>query len=363
MDTLTTVPADASASSRKHALALSNLLLIVAAMVFAMVVIGGITRLTESGLSITQWNVVTGAIPPLSHADWVHKFALYKQTPQYLEVAGPAGMTLSGFKFIFLWEWTHRLLGRLLGLVFFLGVGWFGVKREIPRRFGWRLAALFVLGALQGAVGWFMVVSGLEGSRTEVSPYRLSAHLLFALFLFSALIWTALDLRAVARDPNAKPARFTAASAITLLVLFLQLLLGAWVAGFRAGYVSNTWPLMGGHFVPEGIDWSNGVWFAMTHDLYLLHFMHRWWAWVVVAALVVFARKVRKVPGARRASIAIHSAFGLQIILGILTVLSGIAIWLAVLHQANGALLVAATVWGAHELGRQPSLSRGRGKA
>ena len=327
---------------------LATLLLVVAAMVFAMVVIGGITRLTESGLSITEWQPIVGAVPPLTHADWVHEFTLYQQTPQYREVAGPAGMTLSGFKFIFLWEWAHRLLGRVIGLVFFAGVGWFALKRQIPKGYSWRLAALFVLGGLQGAVGWFMVMSGLEG-RTEVSPYRLSAHLLFALFLMSALIWTALDLR---RLPQ-RPARLEGSSIFTLAVLFIQLMLGAWVAGFRAGYVSNTWPGMNGRFVPEGIDWSHGVGFAMTHDLYLLHFMHRWWAWVVVAVLVLFARKVRKVEGARAASIAIHSAFGTQIILGILTVLSGIAIWLAVLHQATGALLVAATVWGAHELGRR----------
>jgi heme a synthase len=333
--------------------ALSNLLLFVAGLVFAMVVIGGITRLTESGLSITQWNVVSGAVPPLSHADWMHEFDLYKQTPQYREVAGPAGMTLSGFKFIFFWEWVHRLLGRILGLVFFAGVGWFALKAQIPKGYGWRLAALFVLGGLQGAVGWFMVMSGLEG-RTEVSPYRLSAHLLFALFLMAALIWTALDLR----EPGERPARLTGWSVFTLGVLFIQLMLGAWVAGFRAGYVSNTWPAMNGHFVPEGIDWSRGAGFAMTHDPFLLHFVHRWWAWVVVAVLVLFARKVRRVPGARRASIAIHSAFGTQIILGIATVLSGIAIWLAVLHQATGALLLASTVWGAHELGRRAAPSR-----
>jgi cytochrome c oxidase assembly protein subunit 15 len=337
------------AADRSRPRALSNLLFAVAAMVFVMVVIGGITRLTESGLSITEWNVVTGAIPPLSHSDWVRAFDLYKQTPQYIEVAGPAGMTLAGFKFIFFWEWVHRLLGRTIGLVFFVGVGWFAAKREIPRGFTWRLVALFVLGGLQGAVGWFMVVSGLEGSRTEVSPYRLSAHLLFALFLMSALIWTALDLR---RLPE-RPAKITAFSLFTLAVLFVQLMLGAWVAGFRAGYVSNSWPLMGGHFIPEGIDWSHGALFAITHDLYLLHFMHRWWAWLVVAALVLFARKVRKAEGARAASIAIHSAFGTQIILGILTVLSGIAIWLAVLHQATGTLLLASTVWGAHEIGRR----------
>ena len=335
-------------AARPRPRALSNLLFAVAGLVFAMVVIGGITRLTESGLSITEWNVITGAVPPLSHADWVRAFDLYKHTPQYIEVAGPAGMTLSGFKFIFFWEWVHRLLGRIIGLVFFVGMGWFAIRREIPKGFAWRLAALFVLGGLQGAVGWFMVVSGLEG-RTEVSPYRLSAHLLFALFLFSALIWTALDLR---RLPE-RPARLTGWAVAALAILFIQLMLGAWVAGFRAGYVSNTWPLMNGHFLPDGIDWSRGALFAMTHDLYLLHFIHRWWAWVVVGMLVLFARKVRRVDGARRASIAIHSAFGTQIILGILTVVSGIALWLAVLHQATGTLLLASTVWGAHELGRQ----------
>ena len=344
-----TLSAAPHAATRTRPRALSNLLFLVAAMVFAMVVIGGITRLTESGLSITEWNVVSGTIPPLTHQDWVHLFDLYKQTPQYQEVAGPAGMTLSGFKFIFFWEWVHRLLGRILGLVFFVGIGWFALRREIPKGFTWRLVALFILGGLQGAVGWFMVVSGLEGSSTEVSPYRLSAHLLFALFLMSALIWTALDLR---RLPE-RPARLIGWSAFALAILFVQLLLGAWVAGFRAGYVSNSWPLMNGHFVPQGIDWSRGVPFAMTHDLYLLHFMHRWWAWVVVAVLVVFARKLRRVEGARAASIAIHSAFGIQILLGVLTVLSGIAIWLAVLHQATGALVLASTVWGAHELGRQ----------
>jgi cytochrome c oxidase assembly protein subunit 15 len=348
MDSASPSPAETHVDPRLQPRALSNLLLIVAALVFAMVVIGGITRLTESGLSITEWKPISGVVPPLTQADWQHAFDLYQQTPQYQQVAGPAGMTLAGFKFIFFWEWVHRLLGRILGLVFFVGVGWFAVRRAIPKGYGWRLIALFVLGGAQGAVGWFMVMSGLEG-RTEVSPYRLSAHLLFALFLVGALIWTALDLR----QPDSRPARLTGWGVLALGTLFIQLMLGAWVAGFRAGYVSNTWPDMNGHFVPEGIDWSRGIGFAFTHDLFLLHFMHRWWAWVVVAVLVVFARKVRKLPGARPASIAIHIAFGTQIILGILTVLSGIAIWLAVLHQATGALLTVATVWGAHEVGRR----------
>ena len=352
MDTAlpTTTAPNATAHTRPRGL--SNLLLVVAGMVFAMVVVGGITRLTESGLSITEWKPISGAIPPLTEADWQHAFDLYRQTPQYREVAGPAGMTLAGFKFIFFWEWVHRFLGRIIGLVFFVGVACFAVKRAIPRGFGWRLTALFLLGGAQGAVGWFMVMSGLEG-RTEVSPYRLAAHLLFALFLFAALIWTALDLRGL--ETGRRPSRLTGWGAFALGALFIQLMLGAWVAGFRAGYVSNSWPDMNGRFVPQGIDWSHGTLFAMTHDPYLLHFMHRWWAWIVIAVLIIFARKVRAVEGARPASIAIHSAFGTQIILGILTVLSGIAIWLAVLHQATGALLVAATVWGAHELGRRPA--------
>jgi cytochrome c oxidase assembly protein subunit 15 len=260
-------------------------------------------------------------------------------------------MDLAGFKFIFLWEWVHRFLGRVIGLVFFGAIAWFAWKRAIPKGFTWRLIALFVLGGLQGAVGWLMVMSGLEG-RTEVSPYRLSAHLLFALFLMGALIWTALDLRSVGRNRDARPAKLTAASIVTLAILFVQLLLGAWVAGFRAGYVSNSWPLMNDRFFPEGVDWSNGAGFALTHDPFLLHFLHRWWAWAVVVALVVFARKVRRA-GSRSASIAIHSAFGTQIILGIATVTTGIALSVAVLHQAVGALVLASTVWGAHVVGQK----------
>jgi heme a synthase len=346
------VAATIPARARLRPLAISNVLLLVAALVFAMVVIGGITRLTESGLSITRWDLVTGAIPPLTHADWTRLFDLYKQTPQYREVAGPAGMTLSGFKFIFFWEWAHRFLGRIIGLVFFVPIVWFAAKRAIPRGYGWRLACLFLLGGAQGAIGWFMVMSGLEG-RTEVSPYRLSAHLLMALFLMSALIWTALDLRRLAANPSARPARMTGWSATTIAVLVVQLLFGAWVAGFRAGYVSSSWPDMNGRFFPEGVDWSRGFGFALTHDPFLLQFVHRWWAFVVVAVLILFARRVRKVEGGRAASIAIHSAFGTQIILGILTILSGVAISLAVLHQATGALLLASVVWGAHELGRR----------
>lgn len=318
-------------------------------LVFAMVVVGGITRLTESGLSITEWKPVTGAIPPLSHADWVEAFEKYKQIPEYIEINGPAGMTLADFKFIFFWEWVHRLLGRLIGVVFALPLIFWWVKGQIPAGYKPRLLALLALGGFQGALGWYMVASGLA-DRTDVSHFRLSAHLLTALFIMAGLIWTALDLRALRE--GALRARFTPLALGVSLILFVQLLLGAWVAGLDAGYVASDWPLMQGSFFPEGIDWANGALFTLTHDPFLLHWLHRWWAWVAVVAFVILARAAKKA-GNRRASIALHSAFGVQILLGIATVMSGMELWLAVLHQAVGALVVASTAWCAHAIGRR----------
>lgn len=349
MDSALSSPA-APAARLTRPIAIANWLLAVAAMVFVMLVVGGITRLTESGLSITEWKPVSGAVPPLTQADWQHAFDLYKATPEYLEVNGPAGMDLAQFKFIFFWEWFHRLIGRLIGLAFALPLLWFWLKKQIPQGYGWRLLALLALGGSQGALGWYMVQSGLV-NRTDVSHFRLSAHLLTALFILGGLIWTALDLRQLGKTGENRPAHLTGFAVLAAAVLSVQLLLGAWVAGLDAGYVSNSWPLMNDHLVPEGIDWAKGSLFAFTHDPFLLHFLHRWWAWVVVAVLVVFARRVKPID--RRASIAIHSAFGTQVILGIATVMSGISLWLAVAHQAVGALLVAATVWGMHVVGRK----------
>jgi len=350
-----------SASQSKHAprpLAIANWLLFVAGLVFLMVVVGGITRLTESGLSITEWNPIKGAVPPLTQEQWQHAFELYKATPEYQQINGPAGMDLAQYKFIFFWEWMHRLIGRLIGVAFALPLAWFALKRAIPLGYGWRLVALFLLGGSQGLLGWYMVQSGLV-DRTDVSHFRLSAHLLLALFIMAALIWTALDLRQLAKTGENRPARLTSASLVTALILFIQLLLGAWVAGLNAGYVASDWPLMQGKLVPEGIDWAAGITWAFTHDPYLLHFLHRWWAWVVVAALVAFSRKVKPIDP--RASKAIHAAFGTQILLGIATVMTGMNIVLAVLHQAVGALVVASVAWGANVVGRNPSPSRGEG--
>lgn len=331
-------------------LAISSWLLTVAVLVVLMIVVGGITRLTESGLSITRWNLVSGALPPLSAADWQREFALYRNSPEYRNVTGPAGMDLAAFKFIYFWEWFHRFLGRIIGIAFAAPLAWFWLRGAIPTGYKWRLAALLALGALQGVFGWFMVRSGLSGEATDVSHFWLSIHLLTALFTLGGLVWTALDLRALARDPTSRSARWTGTASWVGAVLFIQLLLGAWVAGLNAGLVSDTWPLMQGRFLPE-YGSSSGFWFAATHDPFLIHFLHRWWAWVVVAALVVMARRVK--PLDRKAAIAIHATFGTQILLGIATVMSGVALWLAVAHQLVGALLVASFAWGAHALGRR----------
>lgn len=329
-------------------LALATWLFVVAALVVLMVSVGGITRLTESGLSITQWKPITGALPPLSEAAWQGEFDLYKQTGEYANVTGPAGMDLAAFKFIYFWEWFHRLLGRVIGLAFALPLAWFWIRGAIPRGYKPRLVALLALGGLQGVFGWFMVKSGLAGTMTDVSHFWLSIHLLTALFTLGGLIWTALDLRRNAA--GAPPARWTGTASWVGAVLFVQLLLGAWVAGLNAGLASETWPLMQGRLVPE-IGMARGLFWAVTHDPFAIHFLHRWWAFAALIALSVLARRVRKIE--RSASIAIHTAVGTQILLGIATVMSGVALWVAVAHQVVGALLVAAFAWAAHVLGRR----------
>ena len=322
-------------------------LFVVAGLVLAMVAVGGITRLTESGLSITRWEPVTGALPPLSDSAWNAEFDRYKATGEYINVTGPAGMTLADYKFIYFWEWFHRLLGRVIGLAFAVPLAWFWVKRAIPSGYRWRLVALLALGGMQGVFGWFMVRSGLAGTMTDVSHFWLSIHLLTALFTLAGLVWTALDLRRYGFGQR-RAARWTGTASWVGAVLFIQLLLGAWVAGLNAGLASDTWPLMQGRLVPE-IGTANGMLWTFTHDPFALHFLHRWWAWVALAALLVMARKVR--PIVRRASIALHAAIGLQILLGIATVVSGVALWIAVAHQVVGALVVAAFAWSAHGLG------------
>lgn len=341
--------------SQASAAILARWLLGVAMLVVLIVAVGGITRLTESGVSITEWKPVTGTLPPLSDAAWQAEFDAYRQTPQYQQINGPAGMTLESYKFIYFWEWFHRLVARIIGLALALPLAWFWIKGMIPAGYKPRLLALLALVVLQGTVGWWMVKSGIVND-VKVSHFRLATHLLTALLTLGGLVWTALDLRALARGEER--ARLTGFAAFALIALALQLFFGALVAGLRAGYVAgagwfnwDVWPLMQGRFVPDGIAWAGGAFHALLNDPFLTHFVHRWWAWGVVVILIVLARKIRA--NHRPASIAIHCAFGTQVLLGIATVMSGMALWIAVLHQLCGALLVAATTLGAHALGRR----------
>ena len=335
-------------------LAVARWLWAVAALVVTMVVVGGITRLTESGLSITEWHPVSGALPPLTEAQWQAQFAAYQRIPQYTQVNGPAGMTLAAYKYIFFWEWFHRLLGRVVGLAFALPLAWLWLRRAIPPGFHLRLLGLLALGGLQGLVGWWMVSSGLTQD-VKVSHLRLATHLALALITLAALVWTALDLHANARGQAR--ARLTWLGAAGLGILAVQLIYGAMLAGLRAGPVAGAgwlnwqaWPLMQGQLVPAGIDWSHGILHALLYDPYLVHFVHRWWAWAVVAVMIVLARRLR--PLNRSAARALHAVLGSQVLLGIATVMSGTALWLAALHQLTGALLLIAATWGAHNLGQ-----------
>src|ERR1700759_3184616 len=235
-----------SASQGQHARAVRWWLFSVAALIAIMVLVGGAPRLTESGLSITEWKPVTGALPPLSQEQWSQAFEGYKAIPQYRELN--SGMTLDQFKSIFWWEWSHRLLGRVIGMVYLLPFLWFlwrgGLTSELKRR----LWGIFALGGLQGVVGWWMVASGLS-ERVEVSHYRLATHLVLALFIYAAIVWTLR--RMAARPPVVATARLKVTGVVLLVVTFVQLYLGALVAGLRAGKVYNTWPDIDGGFIPS----------------------------------------------------------------------------------------------------------------
>ncbi|TKD52834.1 COX15/CtaA family protein [Sphingomonas baiyangensis] len=340
-------PRSTAVSPRARPRAIAAWLWSIAALIVLMVAVGGITRLTESGLSITEWKPVSGAIPPLNAADWQAEFVKYQATPEYREIN--RGMSLAEFKFIYFWEWFHRLLGRLIGIAFALPLAWFALRRAIPPGYGARLTALLALGGLQGVIGWWMVTSGLA-ERTDVSHFRLAVHLNLALAILAVTVWTALDMRALARDPAAAPARIVPVAWVAGGVLLVQLLFGAFVAGLNAGLVTNEWPLMNGRLVPA-IDTAGGLGNALVNDPWALHFIHRWWAFAAFVALMFLARAARRT-GARGASIAIHLAVGTQILLGIATVMSGVQFHAALTHQIVGALLVAATAWGAHAAGR-----------
>jgi heme a synthase len=319
-------------------------LLAIALIILAMVTIGGLTRITGSGLSITEWDPIMGAIPPLNDAQWTEAFAKYQKIPQY--VLENRGMSLEGFQGIFWWEWTHRFLGRLLGVAFFLPFLWFAWKGAI-RKSDWpRMMLLFVLGGLQGFIGWWMVQSGLE-TRVSVSQYRLAIHLGAALLLLIAILWIALEyLRDRKGSPN--PARY--AFGFVALV-YAQMLLGALVAGLHAGLIYNTWPDMDGHVFPEHPFFSAPWWINFFENPGLAQFDHRIGAYIVAGfAVWVFAHGVRLSGAAKKSAKLVATITAVQIGLGIFTLMLQAPEGLAALHQVTAAALLCAAVWHAYEL-------------
>lgn len=318
-------------------------LFIVAALVLAMVVVGGATRLTDSGLSITEWKPVTGALPPMSAQDWNDEFALYKEIPQYAQLN--QGMSLDQFKAIYWWEWSHRLLGRLVGAAFALPFAYFLVRREIPRRLIGRCVGLFALGGLQGAVGWWMVASGLS-ERVSVAPERLMVHLGLAFALLGALVWTALDAwNGAARQTL--PSRWSRGALALLGLIFLQILLGALVAGTDAGLVYNDWPLMNGSLIPKDYVGAN-FWATVAHSQGAVQLHHRLGGYVltvVAIAMTWAATRSRYLPFDIRAlALAVGASIILQAILGVITLIFGVPIWLGIAHQLVAAAVLSLAV-------------------
>ncbi len=341
-------PAAAAQTSRieRNLRGVRTWLFAVAALVFAMVLVGGATRLTESGLSITRWQPVTGVVPPLNEAEWRDEFARYQQIPQYAELN--PDMTLAGFKTIFYWEWGHRLLARLTGLAFVLPLLWFWRKGRLTGAPGRQILVATALLALEPAVGWWMVASGLS-ERVEVSQYRLAAHLLIATATFGALLWAAVGL---GQRPREAAPRFAAASGVLAALVFCQIGLGALVAGLRAGLTFNTWPLMDGRLIPDGLFILAPWWRNLFEDVTTVQFDHRLLAYVVVAFALWHALAAwRAAPGsalARRA-LAVAGLALSQAALGVVTLLLVAPIGAGLLHQAfaMGLFGMAVAHWRA----------------
>lgn len=316
----------------------------VAALIAIMVLVGGATRLTESGLSIVEWKPVTGALPPLNQEQWTKAFEAYKTIPQYRELN--AGMNLAEFKAIFWWEWSHRLLGRVIGIAYLLPFLWFlwrGVLRTDLRR---RLWLIFGLGALQGAVGWWMVASGLS-QRVEVSQYRLATHLVLALLIFAAIVWT---LRRLAEPPRVAATTRLKITSVALLVLtFVQLYFGALVAGLRAGKIYNTWPDIDGGLIPSAarLFFETPWWRNLFDNTLTVQFEHRMTAYALFVLAVLHALDVirsRAGAAAVNGALWLAGAVTLQATLGILTLVNQAPMDLALAHQAVAIAVLTLAV-------------------
>ena len=319
-----------------------------AALVFLMVSVGGATRLTGSGLSITEWQPIMGAVPPLSDADWREAFAKYQQIPQYHHVN--RGMSLDSFKFIYWWEWTHRFLGRLIGIVFLGPFLYFLAAGQVPRGLIARLAGILALGALQGIAGWYMVRSGLA-DRLDVSQYRLALHLALAILIFGALLWVALSLDEPPAWRPVRPPTETVPAAMLAGLVLLQIVLGAFVAGLRAGASYNTWPLMDGSLVPSGLGAMQPWYLNLFENALTVQFNHRVAAYALVLAALWQAWMIRARSGDPRAKLsaaALAVAVLAQAALGIWTLLAQVPLALGLAHQAGAAAVFGLAVWHLH---------------
>lgn len=314
-------------------------LAICCAMIFIMCLIGAITRLTESGLSITKWEPVRGAIPPLDDASWGRAFGLYKQSPQYSAIN--QGMDLASFKGIYFWEWLHRLWGRLIGLVYALPLVFFWAKGMVPQGFKKPLLASLLLGGLQGFIGWFMVQSGLQEDMANVSAYRLALHLDAALLIYGFLLWQMLRLKNIAPCTDARQVRPHAV--LALLCVCITITWGALTAGLDAGKIYNSFPLMNGYVLPPDALALHPVSLNFFENPAAVQFMHRCLAVFTFIVLMSLAMRLHK-RGAEKTATALGVLVTLQIMLGIGTLLSGVDIALAVAHQANAVLVLSLAI-------------------
>lgn len=327
----------------RHKRALRSWLGVIAFLVVAMILVGGATRLTDSGLSITEWQPIIGAIPPLSAAHWQDAFEAYQKIPEYTEIN--RGMSLADFKAIYWWEWAHRFLGRFIGIVFLLPFIVFWVAGYIPRALLPRLMGLFVLGGLQGGLGWYMVKSGLV-DRTDVSQYRLTAHFGVALLILGYTIWLLIGLGA-ARKENLKSRAATYVAASVLLLVFVQLLAGALVAGLDAGMGYNTWPLINGAFIPNGLDEASPWYLNLFENPLTVQFDHRMLGYAVVIATVAQALWLalkRDGPVLVGSAVTLAVMAILQATLGVWTLLLAVPIQLGLAHQAGAIIVFVAAL-------------------
>ncbi len=337
---------DLTEKQRAARLAIRAWLYFVAILVFAMVIVGGATRLTDSGLSITEWKPLLGAIPPLTEADWLAAFDRYRQIPEYTQIN--KGMSLGQFQYIYWWEWSHRFLGRFIGIAFAVPALFFWLTGRLEKSLRGKTLLLFVLGGLQGALGWYMVKSGLV-NRVDVSQYRLAAHLTLAVTIFAAILWIAYGIGHKTRRPLSVP--FGPATLIIIALIFLQVALGGFVAGLDAGLGYNTWPLMDGAIIPDGLGVMSPWWKNLFENTLTVQFNHRIVAYVIVA--FIFIHAARQMTGHCRAgtsALALLVVVLAQLALGIATLLYLVPINMALAHQGGALILLATALWHLHDL-------------